>query len=115
MERVCDRVLVLNDGELLLDRPVASLRRDYIRRKVVTLVTDEEQAPAAYEGVEVLVQEPHRLVLRVDTSRTNVDSVVQAALASSRVLDLTVEDPPLDEIIQAIYGSASTITAGATR
>lgn len=115
MERVCDRVLVLNDGDLLLDRPVASLRRDYIRRKVVTLVTEEEHAPAVYEGVEVLLQEPHRLVLRMDTSRTKVDSVVQAALASSRVLDLTVEDPPLDEIIQAIYGSASTVAAGATR
>ncbi|MCK6439986.1 MAG: ATP-binding cassette domain-containing protein, partial [Planctomycetes bacterium] len=39
MERVCDRVIVINHGRLLLDKPVGELRRGYIRRKMVTLAT----------------------------------------------------------------------------
>jgi hypothetical protein len=42
----------------------------------------------------------------VDTAVTPVDAVVQAALSKSRLEDLTVEDPPMEEIVKAIYASA---------
>ncbi len=38
--------------------------------------------------------------------QTPVERVVQAALAASRLQDLTVEDPPMEEIIRAIYADA---------
>ncbi|MHC4492429.1 MAG: hypothetical protein ACYTDU_12465 [Planctomycetota bacterium] len=45
-------------------------------------------------------------MLEVDVDRTPVEQVVQAALQASRLRDLTVEDPPMEEIVQAIYASA---------
>jgi ABC-2 type transport system ATP-binding protein len=107
MERVCDRVLVIHNGRLLLDRPIADLRKTYIRRKVVTLLTADERIALALPGVTVTETAPHRTVLEVDTDQTPIEAVVQAALKASRLRDLTVEDPPMEEIVQAIYASAS--------
>ena len=42
MERVCDRVIVIHRGRLLLDQPVDELRQSWIRRKLVTVRTAEE-------------------------------------------------------------------------
>ena len=106
MERVCDRVLVIHRGGLLLDEPITALRKNYIRRKVVTLLTAEEDVRIELPGVTVVEKAPHRTVLEVDVDRTPVEQVVQAALQASRLRDLTVEDPPMEEIVQAIYASA---------
>ncbi len=106
MERVCDRVLVINKGRLLLDRPVQELRQSYIRRKIVTLLTAESEIAISLPGVRVVEHAPHRTVLDVDVEHTPIDKVVQAAMDASRLRDLTVEDPPMEEIVQAIYAEA---------
>ena len=106
MERVCDRVLVIHRGRLLLDEPIAALRKNYIRRKVVTLLTAEEDVRIDLPGVTLMEKAPHRTVLEVDVDCTPVEQVVQAAMRASRLRDLTVEDPPMEEIVQAIYASA---------
>lgn len=111
MEAVCDRVLVIHDGRLLLDRPVGELRRTYLRRKVVTLATVEPTIDLRLPGVTVRETTPHRTVLEVDTATTAVEAVIQAALAATRLEDLSVEDPPMEEIVKAIYASAGRGTA----
>ena len=108
MERVCDRVIVIHEGRLLLDRPVQSLREGYIRRKVITLLTAEESVSIPLPGVTVVRAEPHRTVLEIDVTVTPIDAVVQAAMAAARIRDLTVEDPPMEEIVRTIYDEASS-------
>jgi ABC-2 type transport system ATP-binding protein len=107
MERVCERAIVIHQGRLLLDRDVRSLRSAFIRRKVVTVLTEEESMSVTLPGVTLVASSPHRSVLEVETERAPIESVIQAVLASCRVKDITVEDPPMDEIVQAIYGSAA--------
>ncbi len=106
MERVCDRIIVIHRGRLLLDEPMERLRREYIRRKLVVLRTAEERIRLDLPGVRVVSQSPHQTELEVDVAKTPVEAVVQAALNASRLHDLTVEDPPMEEIIQAIYADA---------
>ncbi|MCA8959007.1 MAG: ATP-binding cassette domain-containing protein [Planctomycetes bacterium] len=103
MERVCDRVIVINEGRLILDCPVRDLRTEFIRRKMVTLLTAEEHVDLQLEGTAVVERAPYRTVLEIDTRRAAVGEVVQAALARTTLRDLTVEDPPLEEIVQEIY------------
>jgi ABC-2 type transport system ATP-binding protein len=107
MEQVCDRVIVIHRGRVLVDRPVADLRRTWIKRKVVTLLTVEPTVDVSLPGVAVRERAPHRTVLEVDTAATPVEAVVQKALAATRLEDLSVEDPPMEEIVQAIFASAA--------
>ncbi len=114
MERVCDRVIVIHEGRLLLDQPVRALRQGYIRRKIITLLTAEERVDIALDGVDVVSREAHRTVLEVDLDVSPVGRVVEHALANARLRDLTVEDPPMEEIVQAIYARASQASGGAS-
>ena len=103
MEQVCDRVLVINRGRLLMDRGVAELRRTYLRRKVVTVLTEDARIDINLPGVTVTSRAPHRTVLEVDRDVASIEVVVAAVLSASRLQDLTVEDPPMEEVVQAIY------------
>jgi len=88
---------------VLLDQPLAALRARYLRRRMVVLVTEEEHATVDLPGVSVTAREPHRLTLAVDTDVAPIERVVAAALAAHAVRDLEIENPPLDDIIAAIY------------
>jgi ABC-2 type transport system ATP-binding protein len=112
MERVCERVIVIHHGRVLLDQPIAALRRSYIKKKRVVLQTAEAALELSLPGVRVLSNAPHRLELEVELAVTPIEAVIAAALRAGQIQDLTVEDPPMDDIVRAIYARANA-SAGA--
>ena len=113
MEGVCERVLVIHQGRLLLDRPIEALRKSFIPRKRVSVVTEEVELRIDLPGVRRLPSAAHRTELEVDLAVIGVDRVVAAIVAGARVLDLSVEDPPMEEIVTAIYAGAAPAAARA--
>jgi ABC-2 type transport system ATP-binding protein len=107
MEGVCERVLVIHHGRLLLDRPIDTLRQRFIPRKRVSVVTEETELRVELPGVRRLPSLGHRTELEVDLERITVERVVATIFAGARVLDLSVEDPPMEEIVGAIYAGAA--------
>jgi len=104
IEEICERVILINHGRILLDRPLDALRETFLTTKRITLVTEEEDPRGAFSGVTVVARERHRLTLAVDVTRQAVEKVVADALKSLTVRDLTIENAPLDAIIRDLYG-----------
>ena len=57
-------------------------------------------------GATLVERGPHRVVLDVDPAANPIGAVVAAAIATVRLEDLTVEDPPFEEVVKAIYAAA---------
>ena len=105
IEEICHRVILINHGRILLDKPLGDLRSTFLTTKQVTLVTEEEEpATPMAEGVSVVGRARHRLTLAVDVTKQPVDKVVAAALGQLTVQDLTIENAPLDAVIRDLYG-----------
>lgn len=128
IEQVCKRAIVINHGEIVLDTPVARLKRDHLRVKTVDLLlegratdlvgTDVEsgeqrlsiQLPGSiheemqgHSGVKVLKVQGHGLKLEIDTARSPLEPVIAAVMQYGRVVDMTIADPPMEEIIATMY------------
>jgi ABC-2 type transport system ATP-binding protein len=106
MESVCERVIILHRGRVLVDQPLSELRRQHIRRKLLRLNTVEVDCQVELPGVRVVARRPHQVELEVDLDRAHVEQVVQHVMARARLHDLTVSDPPMDQIILELYGRA---------
>ena len=129
IEQVCRRAVVINHGEIILDAPVAKMKRDYLKVKTVDLLLQEPaqtllktdavsgrqrlsiQLPTSIHeeiqetaGIEVLKAKGHGLKLEIDTSRTPLEPVIAAIMQHCHILDMTIADPPMEEIIAKIYG-----------
>ncbi|HJW39600.1 MAG TPA: hypothetical protein VJ476_00055, partial [Rhizomicrobium sp.] len=106
IELVCDRVIVINEGRIVVDQPTDQLRRQFLGHRLVTLRSAAPTIALDFPGVMRRTSEPHLSVFEVDTRVTRVDAVVQAALAIGGIEDITIEDPPMEEVVRAIYDAA---------
>lgn len=105
MELVCERVIIIGDGRIVIDEPIESLRRQYLGRKLVTLQSTLSEINIDLPGLKVRESEPHRAVIEVDTRRTPIEHVIATALTLGGIEDVTIEDPPMEEIIREIYAA----------
>ncbi|MBP3964283.1 ABC transporter ATP-binding protein [Paenibacillus lignilyticus] len=108
MEELCSRAVVIHHGGILLDAPVDRLKREVLSRKIISLTLSDHFVPGMLpdlQGMEVLHSEGRKLKLAVDLKQVGIESVVSALMGRFKLDDMTVEDPPMEEIITHIYGS----------
>lgn len=106
IEQLCRRAMVIHHGRLVLDASVHELKRLYLTRKTIELQLKGEPEQMAFPGVELLASGGSRLKLSVDTSVTSIEQVLAHIVARCRLDDVTIEDPPMEEVIAHIYANA---------
>lgn len=103
IEKVCDRVIIIDKGNIILDDSLNNLKTRYIRKKVITIVTEEENIDWRQSGTKILEQSAHHLKIEIDVTKHTVEKLVSELLEAYSVKDLTIESPPLETIIQSLY------------
>jgi len=103
IEHVADRVLVVNHGQIVLDDKLSKMRRQYLETKVLSARFHGEYNSIDLPGVTILKKNNYAIKLEVDTSITSIEKVVKAVLDLGTIADISIEDPPLEEIIAHIY------------
>jgi ABC-2 type transport system ATP-binding protein len=111
IETVCDRVIIINKGELLLDDTLNNLKTLYIRKKVLTIATEEENTLWQQQGTEILEQSAHHLKIEIDLTQKTVEEIISMLLDAYSIKDLTIEGPPLETIIQSLYRYGNPTTS----
>jgi ABC-2 type transport system ATP-binding protein len=100
VEALCKRVIVIHHGSLLFDGDLAELVGRFSPHKTVIVDLDDEQADPTPYG-EVVARDGGRITLRVPKAETA--AVTARLLANLPVIDLTVEDPPIEEVIEQVF------------
>ena len=116
IERLCSRVVVLNNGGIFLDGTLADLRTRVSRDRWLIMEFETEadaQAVEAAPGVaaevaEVFRRDGHRVWLRFDPDHTPAAGLIGTLAAQHAIRDLTVENPAIEQIIARLYGDAGT-------
>jgi ABC-2 type transport system ATP-binding protein len=110
VEALCQRVIVIHHGHLLFDGDLADLAARFVAHKTVTVefadalaVRDRVVADivANAPGTEVVASTDASVTMRVP--RSDVPRVSATALAELAVVDLSVEEPPIDDVIEQVF------------
>jgi ABC-2 type transport system ATP-binding protein len=108
LEALCKRVIIINHGQIVYQDKVSNLKRKYLTTKLVS-VRFAEEVPVNFsiEGVEILKVGHYGVKLRFDTKRLPVGKVLTSITNHGSVVDITISDPPLEEVIATIYQEAA--------
>jgi ABC-2 type transport system ATP-binding protein len=100
VEALCQRVLVITHGKLVYDGALAGITEQFGRTKLVKIQFDTAPDSLARFG-EVTRSEGPLVDLKVD--RVRVPEVLAAILDQYTVIDMSVQDPPLDQVIAKVF------------
>jgi len=102
VEALCKRVLVITHGKLVYDGPLAGITEQFGRVKLVKLQFEGSDSPPGLERFgTVTSREGPVVALRVD--RLQIADVLAAILERYTVVDMSVQDPPLDQVIARVF------------
>jgi ABC-2 type transport system ATP-binding protein len=108
VEALCARVLVITQGQLVYDGPLAGITEQFSQAKLVKLQLAEEADPEPFRRYGEVVHADGPLIeLRV--ARQRLAEVLAAILDQHRVLDLNVQDPPLEQVIARVFEEARPV------
>jgi ABC-2 type transport system ATP-binding protein len=103
IEALCHRVIVIDRGRIFYDGPLAGIIEKFSMHKLLTVHFSAAAERDLVPFGEVVRNEPMEAVLRVD--RFRIPEVCREVLGRFPVMDLSVEDPPVEEIIRQLFES----------
>ncbi len=123
IEELCRRVMIIDDGKLIYDGPLAVIKDRFGKYREIAF----ETAPLTSSGQagstgspqatsrnhltpppasEIVNQEDRRLVLRFDRTQTSASKVAAAIMNQIEVLDFSLAEPDLSMVVKQIYQGA---------
>jgi len=103
IEHVADRVVVINHGTIIYDDQVGRMRRSLLQTKLLEVRFEEAPGALEMDGVHVTSESDTVYGLVVDTRRLSVREVLDELLDNHAIADISVVDPPLEQVISEIY------------
>ena len=100
VEALCQRVIVIHRGKLLFDGDLSKLVQKFTAHKTIVVQLTDCQADLAVYG-EVMSCSDGSFTLRVPKAETA--RITGRLLANLPVIDLLVEDPPIEEVIERVF------------
>ena len=105
VQALCRRVIVIDGGVVLYDGGLRELTTRFSPHRTITVTLPDAGLDLSRYGE--VVQPPDdegRVVLRVPTARSS--EVAAALLAGTGVSGLTIEDPPVEDVIEQVFAAS---------
>ena len=90
VQALCRRVIVIHHGRILFDGALSALADSF----------------AAYKTIEAVLEDGERISLRVAKAETS--RATAQLLAEHDVADITVQDPPIEDVIEQVFATEAT-------
>jgi ABC-2 type transport system ATP-binding protein len=103
VQALCKRVIVIHHGRILFDGALASLANEFAAYKTIGVLLENGDAELDSYG-EVISRDGDRAVLRVPKAETS--RVAARLLSEHEVLDLTIEEPPIEDVIEMVFAQS---------
>ncbi len=105
IEKVCDRIILINNGKIVVDDSVKLIKKRYIKHKIITVKVEEKLDWKSHSAICPISEVDRFYKFKINLELMGPQETVQYFAQNYRFTDIIIEDPPLEEIIKEIYKS----------
>ncbi len=102
IEKVCDRIIIIDDGKIIKDENIEELKHEYLSEKFVEIIYDENIENVDFE-YSLVSKEENKVVIKVDVSKIKMSEILEKFMKYGNIIDIEALPLPLEEVIYDIY------------
>ncbi len=106
IEKLCDRVIIINNGKVVFENSMKFLKYNYLGKKIISVKTENPIDIKQIEGINVLKQKDYSAKIEVDTKINSIKDIIDYIVTTNTILDITIDDIPLEEVISELYNES---------
>ncbi len=107
IESVCERVVIINHGQLVYDNSINNLKKQYLNKKIFEIIFENPIKNSYHKsGVEILEKEEFRIKFEIDLKKVGIKEFITDLMkhySEIGVADINISDRSVEEIIEEIY------------
>lgn len=107
IEKLCNRMMIIDDGAILYDGTIESLKNNFGGERVLVIELEETLNPQQLHlpFARLIRQEGTRIWLSFDKEQISASRLITELADLHRIRDLSVEEPEIESIVRQIYQS----------
>lgn len=102
IEKLCKRVIIVNNGQIVIDDSMNNLKYHYMSKKIVDVILKEKVNLKEIDGIQITKHKNNALRIEVDTDKIELSKVLDL-INPENIIDINISNTPLEEIISEIY------------
>lgn len=103
VETLCSRILVISGGNMVYDGQLQGLKDEFGKEKLIKVLFKNMVPDHIFNRFEPLEIVGNIVKLRV--AKNNIPNVLTVVSQCDEVLDISIEDPPVEEVIEKLFVS----------
>jgi ABC-2 type transport system ATP-binding protein len=103
VERLCERVMIIDRGRLLFDGRLAELQHQFGGQRQLIVDLAEDYPEVEIEGAQVMERQDRRVTYQFRRETITASALIGRLSARYRILDLAVREPDIETTVRRIY------------
>lgn len=103
IEALANRIILIGKGQVLYDGSLNEIKEQYVTHKTITVDHHDAKQSLNLENIQIIEQSTNRTQLSVNIKNNQISDVITQLASQLNIIDITVEDPSVDDIIVDMY------------
>lgn len=103
VEKLCERVMILDKGHLLYDGDLGELREKFGGKRKLVVDFAENHPDFLVSGAEIVAREGNRITYAFARENVTASELIQRLSELYRIRDLSVQEPEIENTVRRIY------------
>ena len=103
VEKLCERVMIIDQGRLLFDGELSTLRERFGGKRELVVYFAQEYESVEVAGAQVVERNSTRVTYQFERDTITASDLIGRVSARYRIRDLQVREPEIEETVRRIY------------
>ena len=103
VEKLCKRVILIDNARLCFDGELATLRRLLSTERLLSVDYAEVYPDISVPNAHIVFQEGARVQYRFSPEEISAADLIGAILQKFKIVDISIQEPDIEELIKTVY------------